>query len=233
MRWIFSGCAVLALAACDPPVPDSAAGVGFDNENFRRSSPSGFEPVIPNAQAVSEETLTTLDATRPNTSATTTTAGAPQFGTDNDGRQVVEASPSNPAPVQLENAGISDENDFDAVGSRRSIEDDAKRREAIAGQYQVVEPTQLPTRTASAGPNIVQFALEHTNPRGNAIYQRFGLNTQARFDRNCRKYPSADQAQIDFLARGGPQRDRLGIDPDGDGYACSWDPTPFRNLSGS
>lgn len=237
MRWIFGGCAVLALAACEPPIPDSGAGVGFDNDNFRRSSPSGFEqagyePAIPDAQAVSSETLTTLDATRPGTTGTAASS-TPAFGTDTDGRQVVEASPSNPAPVQLENAGISDENDFSAVDSRRSIEDDAKRREAIAGQYQVVEPTQLPSRSAAAGPNIVQFALEHTNPPGNSIYQRFGLNTQARFDRNCRKYPSADQAQIDFLSRGGPQRDRLGIDPDGDGYACSWDPTPFRNLSGN
>ena len=30
------------------------------------------------------------------------------------------------------------------------------------------------------------------------------------------------------LERGGPQRDRLGVDPDGDGFACSWNPTPFR-----
>ena len=222
MRWIFSGCAILALAACDPPVPDSAAGVGFDNSNFNRSAPRGFEPSVPPAQAVSSETLDVLEATGPVT---------PQTGLSTDGRQVVEASPSNPAPVQLENAGISDENDFDAVGSRRSIEDDARRREQIAGQYQVVEATKLPTRTASAGPNIVEFALQHTNPLGNPIYQRFGLNAVARFDKNCRKYPSADQAQIDFLSRGGPQKDRLGIDPDGDGYACSWNPTPFRNLN--
>lgn len=218
MRWIFSGCAILALAACEPPLPDSGAGVGFDNDNFRNPSASDFEPVIPPAQAVSAETLDTLEATRPTGTETA------------DGRQVVEASPSNPAPVQLENAGISDENDFTAVDSRRSIEDDAKRREAIAEQYQVVEATKLPTRTAAAGPNIVQFAIEHTNAPGNPIYQRFGLNAVARFDKNCRKYPSADQAQIDFLARGGPQKDRLGLDPDGDGYACSWDPTPFRNL---
>lgn len=217
MRWIFSGCAILALAACDPPVPDSAAGVGFDNDNFRTSPPAGFEPVIPSAQAVSSETLNTPIEPLPATQT-------------QDAREVVNASPSNPAPVQLENAGISDENDFDAVGSRRSIEDDAKRRDAIANQYQVVEATSLPTRAGATGPNIVEFAIRHSNALGNPIYQRFGLNTVARFDRNCRKYPSSDQAQIDFLARGGPQRDRLGLDPDGDGYACSWDPTPFRNL---
>lgn len=224
MRWIFSGCAILALAACEPPLPDSGAGVGFDNDNFRRSSPSGFQPVIPPAQAVSSETLATLDATRPDA------PNASDAPVATEERQVVDASPSNPAPVRLENAGISDENDFGAVDSRRSIEDDAKRRAAIADQYQVVEATKLPTRTAATGPNIVAFALEHSNPPGNSIYQRFGLNSVARFDKNCRKYPSADQAQIDFLARGGPKKDRLGLDPDGDGYACNWDPTPFRNL---
>jgi hypothetical protein len=30
------------------------------------------------------------------------------------------------------------------------------------------------------------------------------------------------------LSNGGPERDRLGLDPDGDGFACYWDPTPFR-----
>lgn len=229
MRWIFGSCAILALAACDPVIPDSAAGIGFDNDNFR--TPSGFEPALPPAQAVSSETLTVLDATRPGTTSTVATdASAAQSSEDADGRAVVDASPSNPAPLQLENAGISDENDFDAVGERRSIEDDAKRRAEIAGQYQVVEATKLPSRAGAGGPNIVAFALEHTNPPGNGIYQRFGLNASARFERNCSKYPSADQAQMDFLARGGPKKDRLGLDPDGDGYACSWDPTPFRNL---
>jgi hypothetical protein len=35
-------------------------------------------------------------------------------------------------------------------------------------------------------------------------------------------------AQIAFLERGGPKRDTLGLDPDGDGFACYWDPAPFR-----
>ena len=32
---------------------------------------------------------------------------------------------------------------------------------------------------------------------------------------------------------GGPERDQFGIDPDGDGYACSWDPSPFRKAVGN
>ncbi|MDC0738628.1 hypothetical protein N6L24_10075 [Cognatishimia sp. SS12] len=229
MRLILSSVALLALAACDPPIPDSAAGVGFDNANLSPRAaavPAPFTPAVPPAQTVSEETLATLEATRPGS----TSAVSPSTNVQN-GRVVVEASPSNPQPLQLENAGLSDENDFEAVGDRRSIEEDARRRAAIAGQYQVIAPTDLPQRENS-GPNIVEYALQTDNPLGNRIYQRFGINAQARFERNCRAYPSPDQAQIDFLSRGGPEKDRQGLDPDGDGYACAWDPRPFRRARG-
>jgi hypothetical protein len=43
--------------------------------------------------------------------------------------------------------------------------------------------------------------------------------------------PSDDLAQEAFLSEGGPERDRLGVDPDGDGFACRWDPTPFRRAA--
>ena len=220
MRWIMSGCAILALAACDPPIPDSGAGVGFDNAAMNPQPVQHGGTALPPADAVSEETLAVLNAT-----------GDMPGDTQVDGSGIVQASPSNPAPLQLENAGLSDENDFDAVGNRRSIEDDAKRREQIAAQYQVVEATDLPSG-ASTGPNIVAYALNSSNPVGTRLYQRFGLNSEARYQRNCRQYPSPDQAQIDFLSRGGPEKDRRGLDPDGDGYACSWDPEPFRKALG-
>jgi hypothetical protein len=41
-----------------------------------------------------------------------------------------------------------------------------------------------------------------------------------------------DQAQSDFILAGGPQKDRKGMDPDGDGYACGWDPAVYRNTGG-
>ena len=63
---------------------------------------------------------------------------------------------------------------------------------------------------------------------GSPVYSRFPIGGQSRFLRNCDKYPSSDMAQIAFLERGGPKRDTLGLDPDGDGFACYWDPAPFR-----
>jgi hypothetical protein len=131
---------------------------------------------------------------------------------------------------QPADAGISDENDFDAVAERETIESDAERLARMRAQYQQVAPRALPTRDGAEQPNIVAFALATSNPIGERIYPRLGLNILARHERNCRSYASADQAQLDFLARGGPQTDRRGLDPDGDGYACDWDPARYRKV---
>lgn len=134
------------------------------------------------------------------------------------------------APTQAgNNTAISDEQDFAAVSDRRSIESDAALIEQNRQTYEVVAPTAVPQRGTDGQPNIVQYALSTSNPVGTQLYSRAGFNLQAKAQRNCARYASADQAQIEFLSSGGPQRDRKGLDPDGDGYACSWDPSPFRS----
>jgi hypothetical protein len=150
----------------------------------------------------------------------------------NSGEDVLIASPSNAAPVILNNPGISDENNFDAVASRESIESDAARIATNRQQYQVVQPTALPTRNGAAQPNVVEYALQTRHPVGTRVHRRLGLASGAKYQRNCAEYASSDEAQIDFLARGGPERDRRTLDPDGDGYACGWDPAPFRRAAG-
>ncbi len=146
----------------------------------------------------------------------------------NSGVAPVQASPSNPAPQIVNNPGISDENDFQAVSQRETIQSDAQRIEQNRAQYQVVQPTVVPSRDGVSQPNIVQYALETRHPKGVRVYTRAGLNLTARSRRNCAQFASADLAQIEFLANGGPRRDRRSLDPDGDGYACGWDPAPFR-----
>lgn len=130
----------------------------------------------------------------------------------------------------LNSAGISNENNFDAVSGQRSIGDDAARLAANRAQYQVVQPQALPDR-ADAGPNIVAYALSTTNARGTQVYRRIGLNKASKFARACGQFSHPDQAQIAFLEAGGPEKDRNGMDPDGDGFACDWDPTPFRRAA--
>ncbi|WP_300032221.1 hypothetical protein [uncultured Roseobacter sp.] len=238
------------VAACAPQIPDSARGVGFgtsfeaqqardaalQGDAFRvpdtvqaplggTGAPppvTGVTPVPGSAEATAAETRRILAQT-----------GAPAADSAalNSGVAPVQASPANPAPLAVSNPGISDENDFEAVAGRQTIESDAARIERNRAQYEVVAPQALPERTGDSQPNIVAFALQTSHARGERVYARAGLNGEAKARRNCAKYASPDLAQIDFLERGGPARDRLGLDPDGDGYACAWDPTPFRRAS--
>jgi len=151
----------------------------------------------------------------------------------NSGVAPVQAGPDNPPPQAVTDAaGISREQDFQAVSGERDIEDDAERLRQAQSQYRVIQPTALPSRPGSDRPNIVAFALQTNNPVGVAIYKRSSLNSQAKHQRNCAGFASPDLAQEDFLANGGPERDRKALDPDGDGFACAWDPTPFRRVRG-
>ena len=163
------------------------------------------------------------------------TAAPPLTGTNSDPNRTagLQASPSN-APVSIASSGISSQQDFDAVANQRGIEDDAALRAQQQAAYTVIQPTALPTRDEDVGPNIVQYALNAPNRRGQEWYSRslITINAQGKFERNCAEYRSPDEAQRDFLARGGPERDPRGIDPDGDGFACGWDPAPFLLVTG-
>ena len=132
----------------------------------------------------------------------------------------------------LDNPGLSDENDFEAVAERQTIESDAERLKQNQEVYTIIQPTSVPRRPGSNIPNVVEYALITNNPLGVAIYER-RFKSQARFERNCNRYVSDSSAQEAFLMAGGPERDQFGIDPDGDGYACRWDPSPFRKAVGN
>lgn len=254
MRRLIGASALIGLAACTAEIPDSAAGVGFSNTPQPPEAAITASP-LPPAGTLSDEVrpvdtaaLAPAPATAPTIAAASSgnvasgqpgsanadlareTAAALAAAEANSGVLPVQAGPGNPAPEFYNNPGISDENDFAAVSSRQSIESDARRIEQNRAQYQNVAPTKVPTRPSTTDPNIVSYALSTQNPRGNRIYSRSGVNLATKAQRACAKYVSPDKAQTDFLAKGGPERDRLGLDPDGDGYACGWDPAPFRNV---
>ncbi|MCY4260615.1 MAG: hypothetical protein OXC91_10180 [Rhodobacteraceae bacterium] len=79
------------------------------------------------------------------------------------------------------------------------------------------------------GVNIASYAISTQHPVGEQRYDR-----SARIDRRdrikCEAFENMDAIQQIFLNASGPEIDRHGIDPDGDGYACSWDPTPYRRF---
>ena len=124
--------------------------------------------------------------------------------------------------------GVSDEQDFQAVKSRETIESDKARIEANRAQYVVIQPGALPQRPGDTGPNIAEYAIATNNPVGEPLYPRpsFYLTNPKTA---CARFTSPDLAQQAFLTAGGPQKDGKALDPDGDGFACAWDPRPFRN----
>ena len=258
------------LAACTQSVPDSGAGVGFQDYNSyireqtasapRTTTPvtpvapfgtavaptapaGGFSPDLASAAidrasgtATGQTTGNVIGAPLSATAPVTFPAPLAQPSTDvaafdpNDPNRPRGNAPATIQPqsgeMQANNAGISDEQDFNAVAARESIESDAERIARNKAQYTVIQPTAVPER-ATSGPNIVQFALTTSHAPGTQMYNRSSLrftDPQAA----CARYSSSDLAQEAFLAAGGPERDRRGLDPDGDGFACSWDPRPFR-----
>ncbi len=207
------------LMACSPPVPDSAKGVGFDNydtylaeQRAREAQQSTQNQTVRPPETSAEQTAAdAVAAVRPQGQTTTTTASSARA-----------AQPNNP--------NISDEQDFEAVSARRTIEDDAARVQEKRQQYAVVRPTAVPNRPSGAAPTPIQFALATSHPVGQKVYRRPLTASTRKAQAECLNYSSAEVAQDQFLKNGGPEKDRLGIDPDGDGYACGWNPATYRGL---
>ncbi|SDK70236.1 hypothetical protein [Aliiruegeria lutimaris] len=237
---------VLALSACDPEVPDSAAGAGigaFDsyatqqeraarNAQLANSSLTG-SPEATGAPQASSSSATSVVSTADLAAAgigTATPTQPPATVSEPVGAPLA-ATAAGAAYVAGNNVAISDEQDFNAVSARESIQSDAERLARQRSQYADVAPTAVPERPRDTGPDIVAYALSTTHPLGQPVYRRT-LPNQAKAERKCAGYGSDDLAQLDFLESGGPERDRHGIDPDGDGYACRWDPGLYRRAVG-
>jgi hypothetical protein len=232
------------LSACQPAVPDSGRGVGFDGtfQDQQRIDPALASSSVPAPASVTSAPLSSVNDGSPEATAAETSrilaatrAGGASNGLGNDaasnsGVAPINASPSNAAPAVIGSAGISNENNFDAVSGQRSIDADAARIASNRAQYQVIQAEALPDR-ADSGPNIVAYALQNKHAVGTKIYSRRGFNKANKFARSCAEFSHADQAQIAFLEAGGPTRDRKGMDPDGDGFACAWDPSPYRRAA--
>lgn len=124
---------------------------------------------------------------------------------------------------------ISKSQDFQVVKANETIASDAAKLEELKSNYEIVQPETAPTRGSDI--NLAKYALAQSNPVGQKIYTRFSIGSK-RVKRKCAVFISDDEAQTAFLKNGGPQKDRRGIDPDGDGYACGWSPAVYRALIG-
>jgi len=238
--------ALVVLAGCNNPVvPDSGAGVGFQDYNTylraREGQAAAPAPTTapltgftPDAAAAALDRADGAGGQSRPAGGVTTYAPGPVQGSVIGSTTGERARGNAPAGIQEQsgevlavNPGVSDEQDFDAVSARETIESDRARIERNRSEYTVIQPGALPVRTGDNGPSIVEFALATNNAPGVALYSRSRLRTGNALAA-CANYGSSDQAQEAFLTAGGPDRDRRGLDPDGDGFACDWDPRPFR-----
>ncbi|RCW85922.1 hypothetical protein [Paracoccus lutimaris] len=100
-------------------------------------------------------------------------------------------------------------------------------------------PATMPVTTSGPYPGstpvLVRYAHQEQQNPGSQVYKRPQARTGGSVldaGRSCSGYASADIAQRAFISAGGPILDPKGMDPDGDGFVCGWDPRPVRNASG-
>lgn len=152
MRIALAVAGLAALAACAPTVPDSGAGVGFDSYGeyeaqraLREAELTGSQPGV--ATSSSSGTSTAVIS-----SEELAAAGLPAASASTSGSSAV-ITPAAPATtttaegaaaIDVNHPGISDENDFQAVAARETIESDRERIEQNAAVYTVIEPTAVP-----------------------------------------------------------------------------------------
>lgn len=238
MRRFVSILGAMSMAACSPVVPDSASGVGFSDYDTYNAAPLNTAVAPVQAPVGTGFSAASAAAAIDKAEGKLPSAQIAPLGERSADSMAIISSENRPrgnAPAGIVettsemkgSATISDEQDFDAVAGRETIESDKQRIERNRAQYQIDQPTALPQRAGDSGPNIVQFALSANNPRGTQVYKRSSLQL-TNSDKACAKFASPDLAQEAFLANGGPVKDRKSLDPDGDGYACGWDPAPFR-----
>lgn len=166
-----------------------------------------FDNITPNPATLQMETQQLEEAETATLPAQTQTQTQPEIALNTQGSDT-----------------ISNSQDFAKTKERETIASDAARIAALKGTYQQVAPTAVPTR--QGGVNLASYALKQNNAVGEKIYKRFNIGLS-----NCGKYrANPDGAQRAFLEAGGPERDRKRLDPDGDGFACGWNPDFYRNM---
>jgi hypothetical protein len=246
---------VLVLAGCGgPSVPESGAagGVGFgDYQTYLKQREAALnngtqmpasQTTVANAgAAIGAEPIaaTSLGSVNPSdplpAGILAAVPGGPVASADpvsaplTTSTMLAQTTTSTTAnvPIPSHTPGISDENSFDAVAGRQTIASDKERLAQMRANYQQIEPTALPERSGNTGPNLASYALAATNSVGQSVYPRGSFNLTSS-ERACNKFSSPDLAQSAFLTSGGPQKDSKNLDPDGDGFACTWDPRPFQ-----
>ncbi len=229
---LFGG--VLALSGCIDIMPDSGPASWQRDAGLR-----GQAIVAPSEQGMVPDGMRTnpsppgapLNATGTAMSGSTSALSAPLI----DASGTTGANPLVQAPADESRSTSSPGTTIgaDALAALQRTQPGDRSGATTHGTAVATSTASIPApariNTANrSGPNLAAYALSVTNRPGQKIYNRGGIHFTSTL-KACAKYVSPDQAQIAFLAAGGPQRDRLNLDPDGDGFACGWDPSAFQS----
>jgi hypothetical protein len=92
----------------------------------------------------------------------------------------------------------------------------------------VIEVDILDESIVESDINIAVYARKTENKIGEKLYRR--IRQPGKDVDPCFRFKASDDAQRYFLKKGGPKADFWELDPDGDGFACEWDPEQYRSL---
>jgi hypothetical protein len=217
---------VLALAACETPAVQTRSGVGFQDYSIYQQQ----QAFLARSRIVEHQAQVQAqaEAAAPEPVMVASTSTAPAYTVP---VRETAAAPAANQTIGTETLAALGAGSGQPAASGGGVGAPLSALSAAAMGTQA--PASAPLAPVSAsGSNIVAFALSTTHGVGQQMYRRSGAGGAARLQRACASFASDGMAQEAFLARGGPERDALGVDPDGDGFACRWDPTPFRAIRG-
>lgn len=215
----------MLLAGCQPDVPNSGAGVGFGTyEDYLRQRESQLKGSATPAQTATPPADggygTSGYGATPVTSAAGIAAAQGTTGTDAAATGGSGSIGADTLAALRATAPAGDSAPAETVAPVVAA------TSSVGAPLNAMSPAAMPAG-GGAGPNLAAYALAAKNAPGQSVWPRGGLRLSSS-DKACKKYLSPDLAQMAFLQRGGPQKDPLNLDPDGDGFACGWDPRPFQ-----
>lgn len=212
----------MLLAGCQPDVPNSAGGVGFgtyeDYLHQRESQLKGSGAQASSATPADGGYGASGYGATPVTSA----AGMAAQGATGADATATGGTGSIGADTLAALRATAPAGDSASAGTSAA----ASATGGVGAPLDAMSPATVPAN-GGTGPNLAAYALAATNAPGQAVWPRGGIRLSSS-QKACAKYISPDLAQMAFLKKGGPQKDPLNLDPDGDGFACGWDPRPFQ-----
>ena len=135
-------------------------------------------------------------------------------------KQKLEGLSENHNHIDLSLSTLEQQN-IDKEMAAKKLEDARKERVEV-----VVDKSKDYTNYV----NVASFARNTKNKKGEKVYTRLSFSIYDNWN-ECSKFRTQDDAQRKFIKDGGPYNDKFNLDPDGDGFACEWDPEIYRELS--